>query len=182
MSAPLSDMFGALAATANVTYIVSGDWRVVRVNDAWHSFARDNGGGPWREGGSLLDVIPPALLPFYEAGFARARESGQRWEHDYECSSPDLFRKFRMLAYPYGDSLLVTHSLLIETPHPAALFRASNAYERDGFITMCAHCRRVLAVGGRERWDWVPDYLRRQQPNTSHGLCTGCYTYYYEVS
>lgn len=182
MTAALSEMFSALGATANVTYIVSDDWRIAKTNDAWHSFARQNGGPHSGEGAPLLDVISPALLPFYQAGFARASESGERWEHDYECSSPVLFRKFRMLAYPFGRSFLITHSLLVEAPHPSALFRASNAYEQAGFITMCAHCRRVRAASGRERWDWVPDYLRSNQARMTHGLCPGCYTYYYEVS
>jgi hypothetical protein len=182
VKASLSEMFDALGSTANVTYIVADDWRITRTNDAWHSFARLNGGARWETGASLIDVIPPALLPFYQSGFARASESGDRWEHDYECSSPELFRRFRMLAYPFGQSFLITHSLLVETPHPSALFRASAAYEREGFITMCAHCRRVRTASGPERWDWVPDYLRADQSRTTHGLCSGCFTYYYELS
>lgn len=182
MKAQLGATFATLAPTANVTYVVSDDWRITETNEAWHTFARDNGCDRLHVGASLLDVIPPALLPFYQSGFARAAASGQRWEHDYECSSPQLFRRFRMLAYPFDDSFVVTHALLIETPHPWQMFQPGGTYECNGCIVMCAHCRRVRATSERERWDWVPDYLRVDQSRTTHGLCPGCYSYYYELS
>ena len=180
------DLFSAfryLGDSDNVSYILDPDLRIVDTNAAWDRFALENGGdgllGKWQRGRPLLAVIPDVLQPFFRDHFARAARTGERWEHDYECSSPTLVRRFRMLTYPFGHAFVVTHALLVshERDEPAAA--PSPAYERDGVVAMCAHCRRVRHASEPERWDWVPAYLAPGLDRMTHGLCPPCFRYYY---
>lgn len=181
----LIETFTTAAASDNVTYVVSADLHILRTNPAWERFGRANGGddflGQWQHGASLLDVIPPPLRVFFHDGFARAAASGERWEHDYECSSPALFRLYRMIAYPFAEAFVVTHALLVERAHDREPHAPDDAYVARGVLVMCAHCRRVRHGGERERWDWVPGYVADMPPNVSHGLCPPCARYYYGV-
>ena len=175
-------LFKTLAPSENVSYILSDDRRILRTNAAWDRFAAANGGeqflATWRRGTSLIDVIPEPLKAFYVDGFSRACTSGERWEHDYECSSPDTYRLFRMIVYPFGESCVVTHSLRVERTHDRDEHAPSSEYVNDGVVVMCAHCRRVRGQGP-ERWDWVPAYVARPVAFLSHGLCAACVEYYY---
>lgn len=179
----LTELFQALQATDNVTYILSDALQILRWNAAWETFARANDGeallARWKRHTSLFDVVPDTLRDFYARGFRDAAARQRPWEHEYECSSPEVYRRYRMIAYPFGETFLVTHSLLVEEPHTRAAALPGASYERDGLITMCAHCRRVRSTHDVERWDWVPSYVRHAVGNISHGLCTACARYHY---
>lgn len=176
-------MYAFVESDDNVSYVLSSDLRILQVNAAWDQFARANGGADllarWVPGSSLLDAIADELKRFYRDGFARARESGERWEHDYECSSAVEFRKYRMIAYPLNASFVVTHALLVRGSHQGEALLPSQDYEREGIVAMCSHCRRVRRVARPERWDWVPAYVAEPTHNISHGLCGPCYRFYY---
>lgn len=178
----LVETFTAIAASANVSYILTAGLRIVRTNSAWDRFALENGGeqllATWRRGTSLVDAIPEPLRPFYVEGFGRAASRGEPWEHDYECSSPERYRQFRMLAFPFGESFVVTHALRAEHAHDREVCGPSDEYVHRGLVTMCSHCRRVCARA-HERWDWVPTYVARPPTRVSHGLCPPCAHYYY---
>jgi hypothetical protein len=176
-------MYWSLADSDNVTYVLSGDLRILITNGAWDRFAVANGGKEWlartERRASVLDAVTSDLQQFFAAGFAHATRSGERWEHDYECSSPTEFRKYRMIAYPFSGSFLVTHALLVTKPHDDDARLPSDSYEQQGLISMCGHCRRVRRSAEPECWDWVPAYVGGAAQNISHGLCTACYGYYY---
>jgi len=161
--------------------------RITHVNRAWRQFARDNGGewdvAPWTLGVEVMSAVPLILRPFYEGLFERARTSDAPVEHSYECSSATVMRHFRMRIFPcVGGVLLVAHSLLNAAPHEGIASPAIAALYRDarGFVHQCAHCRRVRRGASDTRpWDWVPDYVARPVPNTSHGLCPLCEQFYF---
>lgn len=180
----LVETFTALAASDNVSYILSNDLFIQNTNSAWDQFAIENGGeqilATWGRGASLLAAIPEPLRPFFVDGFARACSTGERWEHDYECSSPERYRQFRMIVFPFAEGFVVTHALRAEHAHDRETRGPAEAYVHQGLITMCAHCRRVRTPPrARERWDWVPVYVARPQSRVSHGLCPPCAEYYY---
>jgi hypothetical protein len=168
----------------NTSYLLSNGLQIARVNTGWTKFALENGGkdllARWGRGSSILDAIPGALRGLYQDGFLRALATGKQWEHDYECSSPGVYREFRMYAFPVESTFLaVTHALRIERPHDRAVSPADDAaYTSDGIIRMCSYCRRVHAVEGRDRWDWVPAYVSAMPANVSHGLCPPCATFH----
>lgn len=181
--ATLSSLLPALDASDDVAYLLGPDRRIARVSPGWSRFALANGGGAalgrWERGEAPLDdALPPPLRAFYLDAFARALESGEPWEHDYECSSDGAFRLFRMTAYPVeGRCLVVVHSLRVEAPHGGPEHPPGEAYAARGVVVSCAHCRRVRHPAGR--WDWVPAYVRAPPPNLSHGMCEPCCAFYW---
>lgn len=183
----LSGLLQGLSASEDSVYALSRDLRLVQTNDGWRRFARENGGDEvlahWSSGASIMDAIPSSLCAFYSEAFRRAFATGERWEHDYECSSADVYRQYRMVVYPFeGLFLVVVNALLIAAPHtrePCSPDRS--LYMVDGIIGMCSHCRRVRNPKSM-RWDWVPDFVRRPPANLSHGLCEPCLGFYYGES
>lgn len=181
---PLTSILAALATSDDTVYVLSRDRRIVQTNEGWARFARANGGGDAlaRASGTVLDdVLPPPLRERYVAALERAFVTGERWEHDYECSSPELLRRYRMVAYPISSEHLVCiHSLLVEHPHEREASAASaSTYAVNGLITTCSYCRRIANPSGTARWDWVPAFVAEPPPNLSHGLCEACFALYY---
>lgn len=169
---------------------LSSDLRVAYVNPAWTAFGRANGAPQdverWARGADLLAATPPVLRPFFAELFARARSTNQPVAHEYECSSPDVRRVFRMLAHPCpSGAFVVVHSLLREGAPEEGAHAALEALYRDrrGMIVQCSCCRRVrraaIADDTTAHWDWVPSYVAKIPPDTSHGLCAVCARYYY---
>ncbi len=159
--------------------------RITHVNAGWTRFAAANNGAEvlrrWGPGACVLDAISTELRGFYRTLFETVRASGQRLEHDYECSSPQRFRTYRMLVYPSkGATLVVTHALRVERAHDRPALPADDArYRHEGLLRMCSHCRRVRGPTPEERWDWLPDYVNQMPPDVSHGLCPPCFEHYY---
>ncbi len=173
-------MFRSLVHLDNPSYLLSRDLQIVRVNDAWVRFAEANGGhdmlARWGRGAFVLDAISGELRTYYRELFEGVLATGERCEHDYECSSDRVERLFRMVVYPVAAPfLVVTHSLRVERTHDREVVHADEArYRRDGIIPMCSNCRRVQAVGAVDRWDWVPSWVASLPPDVSHGLCPQC--------
>lgn len=177
-------LFGPLEHSDDTSYVLSETLQIVSTNAAWTMFARANGGeqllARWGPGASVLEAVPAVLREFYRAGFARTFETATPWLHDYECSSPELHRRFRMVAYPTAGFIVVTHSLRVAHPHDLPASAAElGAYEQDGVLRMCSHCRRMHHREASERWDWVPGFVARMPANVSHGLCPPCAAFYY---
>lgn len=182
----------ALDLTGNVACLLDPDLQIVYCNPAWDQFATLNGGEhamrDFVVGTNLLKVVPKELRQVYVGLFEHARESAQVGSLDYECSSPTMYRRFRMEVRPLyvPDLFMVVHSLLVEHHHgperpekPPVLALYCNP--ETGLIVNCAHCRRTRRVSDPEVWDWVPAYLGPGAPqqNISHGLCRTCYAYFY---
>jgi PAS domain-containing protein len=177
-------------ADTSIIYMLDSEMRIVYCNKAWDQFASVNRGSRFNRravlGMHILDVVAGPLKDFYENGFAQAKETGQPWEHDYECSSPASFRLFHMRVLPLTDSyLLVENSLRFERPHgperPAMPVDSALYVSKGGMLTMCAHCRRTRRIGTTSApvWDWVPAYLVEPPGPVSHGLCRNCHAYFY---
>lgn len=170
--------------------------RIRFVNSAWRRFAAENGGEPqmsrrWGVGASLMDAIPEALHEYYRRLFRRVlRLHGQRDlrppSHEYECSTPDTFRRYAMTIYPLPRQagLLLVHTLRTQVPiegtpgfQEAA---AGDAYvAHDGLVRQCACCRRVRSVQDQVQWHWIRDWVRLCADRISHTLCPLCSVQYY---
>jgi hypothetical protein len=167
------------------------DLTIAYVNPAWHRFARENRGDPevserWCEGAALLEAIDRPLRAFYEEHLRCVLEGGQAWEHEYECSSPQLHRRFRLSAEPLdqGSGLLLVHSCLAARPHDERTHQVLPPHgvlyvDEDGLMTQCIHCRRMRRRGDEELWDWVPAWVTRVPDNASGGLCPACVKRWY---
>jgi hypothetical protein len=164
---PLEKLEGDLSPI----FILDPALRITYCNSAWDKFALENGGAKATRrnvvGTAVMDVIPDPLKKFYADAFAQAGELEKPWEHDYECSSPELYRlcHMRVLSLKNG-FFLVENSLRIEETHSGeglvagpveAMYR-----DKNGLISMCAHCRRTRRNESSETsWDWAPPWWPR---------------------
>jgi hypothetical protein len=175
-----------------VIYVVDASLRIIYCNAAWDRFALSNGGGALvrahQVGRDLATAIPPALQAFYWQAFEQVWNTGAAWTHEYECSSPEVLRKFQMRvtsATP-GDKnapLVIVNSLVAEAPHSRISYDPLDAVYRDaeGVLTMCCHCRRFRRAHAKI-WDWVPAFVRSMPEGVSHGLCDPCVQLHYGAS
>lgn len=188
----LSRIMQALERSPAVSYILDSQFRIIYCNPAWNLFARSNGAPQLaREsvlGFDLFDAIPNVLKPAYSDAFRGVLGTGRVWEQSYECSSPTVFRIYRMrihLLKPQ-DWFVVTNTLVVERPHTGtATADASTYVNTSGLVTVCAHCRCSKRLDNPDQWDFVPEYLKLAlefKPKVSHGLCPVCRAYFYRVN
>lgn len=180
---PGTEHSARLEHDAGIVFVLDRDLRIVYCNEAWDTFARDNGGTAWERphpyGRSLLDVIPDRLRSLYRTAYRQVFFSGVPWVHHYECSSAELYRSFRMTVTRNedGQSLTVMNSLLEESGHSASRHAAAPVpsvhHDATGSITMCSVCRRTLRFADQV-WEWVPDYVRQPPQAVVHCLCDRC--------
>ena len=170
-----------------------GDGTIGYINPAWSRFAHDNGDGPevdqrWSVGANYFEAIAAPLRAFYRQLLAEAphRDASLRpHAHEYECSSPEVYRRFSLQVYTLADARghVLINSLVVEQSHESsrAPLAPNDARYRDdnGLVHQCAHCRRVERREGASVWDWVPAWVRQSPLLTTHTVCGICYGYYY---
>lgn len=160
------------------------DLTIGYVNPAWEQFARENGGDSiharWSVGASFVDAIGAPLRQHFEQRLHDCFDIGSEWCSEYECSSPSVYRAFRMDVRTLHDGagLLIVNTCVDQHPHDRSLVRMRpdpKLYlDHDGLMHQCVHCRRVRRVGPRETWDWVPEWVSHVPDNASGGLCPRC--------
>jgi hypothetical protein len=183
-----------LDAQPGAVFGLWSDYTLAYLNPAWQRFAAENEGQPevasrWGLGAYFFDAIPHSLEPFYRELLEGAPEPGLELHpinHEYECSSPELYRVFHLLLYtlPKRQGYLFVNSLVVERPHdpderPPHAPHEQEYRNEDGMATQCSHCRRFQRPGDAEQWDWVPEWVKDNPPKTSHGICPICSDYYY---
>ncbi len=176
----------------NVVYAIGPEFRIIYFNDTWNRFAEENNGQPaisrkWSYGSNIMDAVPDSIKSFYRENYLMALRTGNMWQHDYECSSDALYRLFHQTVYPVKDpeSLLIVNALRIESPigeyHSQSGIPDDRHYRnRYGFITQCAHCRRIENPAAGGRWDWISDWVRKLPEKVSHSLCPTCFNHFYQ--
>ena len=179
--------FESLETISDPAFALTADLRLSYVNPAYVCFGSENGGQQIDSfvgiGTYIGDVLVGPLRDFYLAAYQRVLEEGERWDHEYECSSPTLFRRYLQSVYPLegGAGLVAVNHLLVEDVHT---LKAEDP-DRDryvnskGLIVQCSHCRCVQRQGMEHQWDWVPDWVVHCPKETTHSLCSTCFTYYY---
>ncbi len=190
-----SHNFENMSAHSGIIYGVRADFCLSYLNPAWFRFAKENGGEPyiskeWGLGRSILDCVSGEVKAFYEARWNSCLGAHEVWSHDYECSSDTLYRRYHQIVYPMGrrEGLLFVNSLVVERLHdpsarpPVKAARESSYMDENGLICQCAHCRRVKNVRETERWDWVPEWVKRCPQYTSHTFCPMCFRHYYPIA
>jgi len=157
---------------------------ILWVNEGWKRFALANGGDASLERfPSYLDGIGGPLRDHFQQVLASAITSGEVFQLEYHCSTPDTIREFRMRVLPFPPAgLLVEHTPITAYAAPAGEAAIEAVFlDEHQQIHQCSNCRRVRkpTSDGIEVWAWVPEWVVRSHPQTSHGLCTPCRGYYY---
>ena len=175
---------------SGATYGLWPDLSLAYVNQAWYRFARRNGAkadfsARWAPGACLLDALPTVLSPYYQNAYLKCLQSHRPWEHHYECSSTDHYRRFYQTVYPLPEAqgLLVINRPLVVLPHSSAKRPPKRPdlsiyQDTQGVLHQCAHCRRTQNHS-QEGWDWVPDWIEDMPPQTQYSLCPVCTNFYY---
>ena len=142
-------------------------------------------------GSDLLASVPAALAGFYRGLFTRtltlhSPDAMQPVSHEYECSSPDVYRRYAMAIYPLRNQagLLMVHTLRIESPietRPGFIEGAPDGeyIAADGLVRQCACCRRTRSVRQPDQWHWIRDWVSRCPAMISHTVCAVCAVAYY---
>jgi hypothetical protein len=178
----------AVESSPHACFALTESLDICYCNPAWDRFALENGGGADVFAASVLHkpflrFVDDELRENLQHLFHRARAFGRLQSQDYECSSAQVFRVYRMQVYPLqsGFGFVVNNSLRVVHPHTRAVCQSDDVIYRCklGLIHMCANCRRTRRVGDTEIWDWVPDYVEHPRRNTTHTVCSFCREYYY---
>lgn len=188
----LSRIMYALQRSPVISYVLDSQFRIMYCNPAWNRFARLNGAPQLTSdamvGSDLFEAIPEVLRAAYADAFQQVLSTGKVWEHSYECSSPTVFREFRMRIHLLKPQnwFVVTNPLSFERPHTRTARAEANTYvTANGLVTMCAHCRCSRRLDNPDQWDFVPDYLQLSSVSAlkvSHGLCPICRAYFYRLA
>ncbi|HET9622940.1 MAG TPA: PAS domain-containing protein [Kofleriaceae bacterium] len=154
---------------------------ILWVNQAWHQFARDNGG---QVDGcrSYLDGMAEPLRSVYREILETVLATGEVFEQDYECSSATTIRRFRLRVLPFPPAgLLLEHTPVASHPAPIGEPAIEALYlDENGYILQCSNCRRIRRPAlPTESWVWIRDWVAHLHPRMTHGLCTACAGYYY---
>ncbi|HKJ08624.1 MAG TPA: hypothetical protein VKA76_06020 [Gammaproteobacteria bacterium] len=180
-----------LEKSSAVIYGLTPELRLCYFNPAWFTFARDNGADTafherFSLGTPLEEAIEGPLQGYYVGAYRSVFVHRRPWDHDYECSSDQVFRCYHQRAYPLAGThaLVVVNSLRISYPQDTDArvgFEPDENPYRDsrGFVTQCAHCRRTQRAADPKQWDWVPAWVTQLPARTSHFLCPLCFDYYY---
>lgn len=176
----------SISSSLDIIYIVDQEMCLKAYNRAWDSFARNNGGAHIMEqyplGAKITDVGEDALQRYIEKKYREAIAENTVFELDYECSSSQLLRIFRLNAYPLLDQkgLVISHHLVKECPHVEKRVEFSRQFENhNGIIVQCQNCRKIRDPNNSERWLWIPSLLAECLPNISHSICGRCLDHYY---
>jgi len=179
------ELRSVLEQSADVSFVVDPNLHLIYRNPAWNSFASKNDAPELASeaviGTDLRLVIGRDLLPFYWAAFQKVERERVIWDCLYECSSPQVFRKFRMQIQPLSSSgYLVRNNLVVEHPHPpSACVEGVTYVQADSFIKVCIHCRCSMRAEPPFHWDFVPAHLERGLAHVSHSLCPVCLESFY---
>jgi len=179
----------------STVYGLNSEFNISYLNPAWFKFAKENGNNifvinEWSLGRNIFDSIPDVLMSFYKDLFESTLKEKESpiisRQSEYECSSPELYRRFSMHLYPMGkDGIIVVNSLLIEEsyispPNKGLLkFDKDDYIDKKGILHQCTNCRRIQNLNDLERWDWIPKFIEEPYPKTSHGICLPCKQHYY---
>jgi len=176
-----------LESDTSVIFCLDPDLNITYCNPAWDHFALDNGSErlcrPAPIGRCVLDYIDGPDRDYYATQYKRILAQSEPWERDYECSSSETYRKFRLRVVPMhkNPGLVVINSLSMECPHdlPACAPLEELYRTPAGLIVMCGSCRRTRRNrNGVDQWDWVPEFVRHMPHDVSHGLCAHCLELY----
>ncbi len=173
-----------LNESEDVVFVLDDRFRLLAHNQAWVKFAINN------DGEKILTDFPVGadVIGAYDDGYqerffdlyCRIVEEDERYDYDYECSSPDTFRLFRQSIYPVSGRLLITNHLR----QSEAMTREAHAFSAayitpHNMVVQCGHCRKVRHQTVEGRWDWVPSLVDKPHKPTSHTLCPNCFEFYY---
>lgn len=173
--------------TAAVEYRIDANDRIVEVNDAWTSFAAQNGG----EGLLSAVVMDRVLWEFltdattihlYQAMCKKLRRGGPAVRFRFRCDAPDV-RRLLTMSMTCGESDSITFevtSAAEQVRPPIPLMDLPASVNTGSHVSMCGWCKRIRAPSGA--WVEIERGIQAlglfqahaRLPAVSHGICNVC--------
>lgn len=171
---------------------LSTDLKIIYFNKAWLEFSKLNNGEPgistrFKIGTSIELALNGEIKDYYITNYKKVLQNLKVWKHEYECSSPELYREFYQDVYPLknGKGIIIVNSLKTERSFNKGEREESTLSEKeyldkDGIITQCTNCRKTRRANDVNTWDWVPSLVSSIPTNISHSICVICYDYFWK--
>ncbi len=185
--------FKTIEESRDVIFGLSKNLKLIYFNEAWLQFSKNNNGEPfisanYNLGTLFTDAISNDLKAFYKTQYTKVLHNKKVWKHEYECSSPSLYRMFFQSVYPLknGEGLIIVNSIKIEyaiNKKPQLLLHCrqeADYIQSTGLINQCSNCRRTQRANDSNMWDWAPKLVTNMPLNISHGICPICYDYHWK--
>jgi hypothetical protein len=167
-------------------WIIDDADKIVRVNDDWLAFARENT-APQLTASVVLDqhiwrfIQGQETSYLYRQIFSRVRAGKSPIKFPFRCDSPDCRRFMEMhVALLPGDAIQFTaHMLREEWRDPVDLLDASR--DRSGeFLKICSWCKKINIPG--QGWGEIEAAIgpldlfgHHTTPRMTHTICDSCY-------
>ncbi len=180
--------FAFLEGSPDPSFALDSSMCLAYVNPAYLTFGCANGGINSADtftgiGIFVGNFMNEPLRQFYLNAYTMVMENNKTWSHDYDCSSPSLYRRFRQSAYPLPQKgIVVINHLIEERTHTASSGQPVKAIylNKNGLIAQCSHCRKVRQSESNMQWDWVSEWVANPPSEITHSLCEFCADYYYK--
>lgn len=167
-----------------VRYTVNADDDIVFVNEAWDTFAQENGAAHLTSthvlGRSLWDfVTDDTTRLLYRDVLARIRGT-TAMRFTFRCDAPACRRhlELEVTGGRNGDAVFLVRTLK-EEPRPAQPLLDPAQLRSDALLRMCSWCKRIDVNG---HWVDVEEAVtalglfdRPRLPQVTHGICDDCY-------
>jgi hypothetical protein len=166
-----------------VVYWLDASDRLVRVNEGWETFARENDAPEL----TLDRVLDQPIWPFiadaatrhlYAQLLPRVRR-GVTARFPLRCDSPTARRRLQMVVSPDGDGVVRFESVVTASEvRPEQRLLRRSLPRGSGLLTLCGWCKRVSLPDG---WAEVEEAVARlalfdvdRPPDITHGICPPC--------
>lgn len=176
----------------NTLYVVDRHYTLVDFNDGYRAFAIANDGADiltrWPIGSNILSSIPDIIRNDIKRMYDQVLANNTIVEHEYDCHSPTVFRRFKMRILPFMDGFVLHEHCLIESSELRGAYELTDSEVQSGYIDIngivhqCCHCRRIQSNVDVNNWVWVVTLIERDNSfssNISHSICPVCMLHYY---
>lgn len=183
-----------LRTLTNTIYVVDKNYNIVDFNDGYKLFAIANEGEDilekWPIGSNVLSSVPEIIKDFIKNMYDEVILNNNTIEHEYDCHSPTVFRRFTMRILPLHNKFALHEHSLIES---SALNDSCELSEHDieskfmdsnGIIHQCCHCRKIQSSSDLNNWTWVVSLIKRNKRysgKVSHTICPVCMFHYFQI-
>jgi hypothetical protein len=166
-------------------WVIDNADKLIRVNDAWLSFARENA-APGLTAQAVLDqplwrfIADPETTYLYKQIFAKIRSGKSPVRIPFRCDSPECRRFMEMkLSLLAGDSIeFLSKILKLEFRDPVALLDPV-AERSEESLKICSWCKKIFLP--QAGWVEIEEAIRvldlfagPQFPQLTHGICHAC--------
>jgi hypothetical protein len=173
-----------MSDTEPLVYSLDERDRIVRVNDAWTRFAREND-APELAAEQVLQrsiwdfLDDPTTRQIYTHLVSRVRQ-GRTVCFSLRCDSPTLRRHLKMVVTPADRNYVDFQSVVVAVePRPIQRIWDRRTIRSGTLLRACAWCKRVEVGGEWMEIEVALEPLRifemERLPALTHGICDACH-------